>query len=198
MNTAANAESSPGGGLFIIAAPSGTGKSTISAHIRDMGLAKLSVSYTTRPPRPQEKDGEQYFFVSLAQFINMRDAGEFLEWAEVFGHFYGTGVEWVRDMRRTDVNVLLEIDWQGARQVRELSPDAVSIFICPPSLETLQSRLVSRRQDTPAVISRRMAQAESDMTHRNEFDYVIINDDLNQAVRQVSDIFRMAGCKTKR
>ena len=123
---------------------------------------------------------------------------EFLEWAEVFGHFYGTGVEWVRHIRHTGINVLLEIDWQGARQVRELSPDAVSIFICPPSLETLHDRLVSRRQDTPTVISRRMAQAESDMTHQNEFDYVIINNDLNEAVRQIADIFRMAGGKAKR
>ena len=176
--------------LFIISAPSGAGKSTIAKRIYELGLARLSISHTTRQPRLGEKDGEQYFFVSQEKFISMSESGEFLEWAKVFGHFYGTATQTVQEARQNGENMILEIDWQGALQVRQKITDVVSIYICPPSLADLQKRLELRGQDSPEVIRDRMAQAQTEMTHKDDFDYAIINDNLENTVREVSDIFR--------
>jgi guanylate kinase len=170
------------GNLFIVAAPSGAGKTSLVRELlaADAGI-QLSISYTTRAPRPGEVDGQHYHFVSRETFEQMLERGDFLESAEVYGNFYGTSQPWIDASRQTGKNILLEIDWQGAAQVRRLIPEAIGIFILPPSVEALRQRLTGRGQDAEEVIDRRVAAAREDISHVGEFDYVIINDDFNAA-----------------
>lgn len=180
--------------LFIISAPSGAGKTSLvkgllSEHT-DIGL---SISYTSRLPRPGEIDGKDYHFVTRDTFIEMAKRGEFLESAEVYGNFYGTSQAWIRNEISKGRDILLEIDWQGAAQVRTHFPDCISIFILPPSLQVLESRLQGRNQDSAEVIERRLASAREDVSHVVEFDYVIINDTLQTALNQLKAVITAAG-----
>ena len=178
------------GRLFVIAAPSGAGKTTlVHAMVQRYPELRFSVSYTTRTPRSNEAEGVNYFFVSREEFERLRAAGELLEWATVFDNLYGTSRSQVERILADGHNVLLEIDWQGARQVRESMPDCVTVFILPPSLVELERRLRDRRTDSEAVIARRLRDARSDMQHWDEFDYVIINDRLDQAVAELDAVF---------
>ena len=180
------------GTLYIISAPSGAGKSSLlRALLESMGgeLA-LSVSHTTRQPRPGEVDGADYHFVDGVAFAAMVSQGDFLEHAQVFDNRYGTSRQAVTDQLATGVDVILEIDWQGARLVRELLPGAVSIFILPPSLEALQQRLQERGQDAAEVIARRMRDAVSEMSHYDEYDYLVINDVFQTALDELAAIMR--------
>ena len=189
----------PQGTIFVIAAPSGAGKSSLVSELlaRTPGL-HLSVSHTTRPPRPGEKDGREYHFVSRLRFAEMRAAGEFLESAEVYGNGYATSAAWIRTTLADGVDVILEIDWQGARQVRRLFPACVSVFILPPSLETLRERLLARGTDSPDVVARRLAAAREDMSHVGEFEYVIINIRFFDAVEDLAAIVRAQRCRRQR
>jgi len=181
----------PLGTLYIVTAPSGAGKTTLVHAVleREPGLA-LSISYTTRPPRPGEIDGRDYRFVGKEEFLRLRDRGELLEWAEVHGNYYGTSRTWIEDQLQQDRDVLLEIDWQGARQVRRIFPQAVSVFILPPSIATLEARLRGRGTDSEATIARRLAAAREEMRHVEEFDYVIINDRLERAIDELTAVVR--------
>ncbi len=177
------------GNLFIISAPSGAGKtSLVHALLNINPQIDLSVSYTSRAPRAGEVDGKAYHFVSREQFIEMQKRGEFLESAEVYGNFYGTSQSWITQEIAKGRDILLEIDWQGAEQVRKLFPRAISIFILPPSLAALRQRLTGRGTDHADVIARRMAAARVDVAHVAEFDYVIINDNLNEALRELNAV----------
>ncbi|MEY3200495.1 MAG: guanylate kinase [Pseudomonadota bacterium] len=179
------------GNLFILTAPSGAGKTTLVHHLlaQDAGIEK-SISTTTRAPRPGETDGQDYHFVDVDRFARMRDAGEFLEWAEVHGNFYGTSRKWLESRIAAGRDVLLEIDWQGAQQVRARFPGAVGIFILPPSVEELERRLTARGQDSADVIHRRVLGARDEMRHVGEFDYVIINRQLEEAVADLAAVVR--------
>ncbi|MEY2633324.1 MAG: hypothetical protein RIR00_1978 [Pseudomonadota bacterium] len=181
------------GTLFIVAAPSGAGKTTLVNMLleRDPGI-KVSISYTTRPPRPGEEDGREYHFVTIPTFRSMIHRNEFLEWAEVHGNFYGTSKSWITAEMAAGNDVLLEIDWQGAQQVRHIFPRSVGIFILPPSLEVLEARLTGRGTDSEEVIMRRLAAAQAEMRHVGEFDYVMINNDIQQAVGDFTAIVRAA------
>jgi guanylate kinase len=180
-----------GGRLFVVTAPSGAGKSSlIRAILKDDPTLRLSVSYTTRAPRPGERDGREYHFVDEPTFLAMRDRGEFLEHAEVHGHRYGTSKQVILDALARGEDLLLEIDWQGARQVRALYPACVGIFILPPSLEELEKRLRARAQDSEEVIRRRLQNAQAELEHRHEFEYAIINKDFDAARQSLADIIR--------
>ena len=186
---------SPGasGCLFVIAAPSGGGKtSVVNALLEREPRIKLSVSYTTRPPRPGEQDGTHYHFVDVPRFMQLKDAGEFLEHAHVHGNWYATSAAWLADEVQQGNDVLLEIDWQGAAQVRRLMPGSVLVFLLPPSIDSLRERLQKRGQDTPAVIQKRLEAAREEMKHAGEFDYVIMNQDFARAVDDLSAIVRAA------
>lgn len=177
------------GNLIVVSAPSGAGKtSLVQALVASDPLVELSVSYTTRPPRPGEIDGEDYHFISLEKFVELERRGEFLESATIYGNRYATGKTWLRDRLCADRDVVLEIDWQGARQVRNVFSDAVMIFILPPSIEALEQRLRSRRQDSPETIATRLEGARAEMSHVIEFDYVIINDAFPEAARGLQAI----------
>jgi guanylate kinase len=179
--------------LFIVAAPSGAGKSSLvnAVLVEDPGL-RLSISYTTRAPRPGEADGREYHFVDRDAFLRMAAAGDFLESAEVHGNFYATSQRQIERIRAGGHDAVLEIDWQGAQQVRRLFPDAIGIFILPPSLAALRHRLVARGQDSDAVIQRRLAAAEEEMSHAAEFDYAIINNEFDEARRDLAAVIRAA------
>ena len=181
------------GVLFIVSAPSGAGKTTLVRGLleRDPQIG-LSVSHTTRPPRPGEQDGVAYHFVSADRFQAMRDAGDFLEWAHVHGNFYGTSRQWLEQRLESGHDVLLEIDWQGAQQVRTVFPDSVGVFILPPSLEALSARLTGRGHDAADVIERRLAAARDEIRHVHEFDFVIINNILSQAQDELAVVARAA------
>jgi guanylate kinase len=177
------------GSLFIVAAPSGAGKTSLVNALVDINeQVKLSVSHTTRPSREGEVDGKDYFFIDQATFSKMRDNGEFLESATVFDNSYGTSSEAVLSQLKQGFDVILEIDWQGAQQVRKNHPEAIGIFIMPPSRDTLEQRLRNRGQDDEAVIARRMRDAVSEMSHYVEFDYLIINDDFNTALAEMEAV----------
>ena len=179
------------GALFIVSAPSGAGKtSLVKALLASEPDVKLSISHTTRPPRPGEENGRDYHFVSPAEFERMLSAEEFLESAVIYGNRYGTSRNWINDQLQHGQDVLLEIDWQGAQQVRSLVRGTVSIFILPPSLEVLEQRLKTRSQDPPEVIARRLATAREEISHLREFDYVIINKDFNRAALELASIVR--------
>ena len=179
------------GNLFVIAAPSGGGKTSLVRALlaREPGI-RLSVSYTTRSPRPGETDGVDYHFVDEPRFLALKARGEFLEHAHVHGNWYATSATWLRRQVEAGNDVLLEIDWQGAAQVRQLIPSTVGIFVLPPSLQVLKERLEKRGQDTPAVIARRLEAAQAEMRHCGEFDYVIINQDFAVATDDVAAIVR--------
>ena len=179
------------GNLFIVCAPSGAGKTTlVDALLKADSGIRLSVSYTTRPPRAGEVDGREYHFVSQEKFQEMSAAGAFLESALVHGNYYGTSQPWINDQRAAGADILLEIDWQGAAQVRKMMPDAIGIFILPPSFEALVGRLNKRAQDPPDVIARRIAGAREEISHVSEFKYVIINDKFDKAVKDLVSIVR--------
>jgi guanylate kinase len=185
---------SPRGKLFVISAPSGAGKTTlVKALLAADPELRFSISYTTRLPRAGEQDGREYFFVDRPRFEAMIAGGELLEHAEVFGNFYGTGRAQIESHLTAGRNVLLDIDWQGARQVRARMPDCVLIFIMPPSLAELERRLRGRATDTDAVTRRRLSEALGDMGHWNEFDYVVINDEVQAALSALRAIIAGGG-----
>lgn len=181
------------GTLFIVTAPSGAGKTTLVHGLleRDPQVL-LSISYTTRGPRPGEENGREYHFVDVATFRALRDRGEFLEWAEVHGNYYGTSKVWLKEQIAAGRDILLEIDWQGAQQVRKVFPEAVGVFILPPSLEELEARLRGRGTDGDEVIVRRLLAARGEMRHVGEFDYVIINNELDVALDDLVAVVRAA------
>ena len=177
--------------LFVVAAPSGAGKSTLVNMLleRDQQV-QLSISYTTRPPRPAEVNGRNYHFIDIPEFLAMRSRGEFVEWAEVHGNFYGTSRISLEKQLATGRDLVLEIDWQGAQQVRRHFKQAVGIFILPPSIEELERRLNRRGQDDKSVIERRLAAALGEMRHVDEFDFVIINEQLAVALEDLMAAIR--------
>ena len=180
--------------LFVIAAPSGAGKTTIvKALVARNPELRFSISYTTRRKRRTEVDGVDYLFVDVEKFGKLRDEGELLEFAEVFDNYYATSRSQVDKLLAEGQDVILEIDWQGARQVRESMPECVTIFVLPPSLEELERRLRDRRTDSDEVIERRLRDALSDMAHWDEFDHVIINDKLEQAVTDLENVLAGEG-----
>ena len=181
------------GNLFIVAAPSGAGKTTLVRHLLESDKQiGVSISHTTRRPRPGEENGREYHFVDVPSFLERIGQGEFLEWAEVHGNYYGTSKRWIEDEMLAERDVLLEIDWQGAQQVRKVFPQAIGIFVLPPSMAILHDRLSGRGTDSEDVIARRIAAARDEMRHVDEFDYVIINDSLQQAVGDLQAIVRAA------
>jgi len=179
------------GSLFVIAAPSGAGKTSLVKAVleRDPSL-RVSVSHTTRKPRPHEVAGEHYHFIDVNEFRRLRDAGEFLEHAQVFDNFYGTGRAQVEALRNAGHDVILEIDWQGAQQVRRAQPDAHTVFILPPSRSALEARLRNRKTDSDEVIARRLRDSIADMSHYMEFDSVIVNQDFEDAGGQLLQVLR--------
>ena len=178
--------------LFVITAPSGAGKSSlIDALLKEDPRLRLSVSYTTRAPRPGEANGREYHFVDDKTFMAMLERGEFLESAEVHGYRYGTSQAVIREALARGQDLVLEIDWQGAQQVRKLHPECIGVFILPPSVTELERRMRARGQDADAVIKRRLASAEDEMSHAPEFDYVIINKDFDEARRDLQAIIRV-------
>jgi guanylate kinase len=179
------------GTLYTISAPSGAGKtSLVAALLQQTAGVQVSISHTTRAMRPGEVDGVNYHFVDKQQFIDMIGQNAFLEHAEVFGNYYGTSQAWVKDTLQQGIDVILEIDWQGAQQVRRVQPDTVGIFIVPPSIDALRQRLTGRGQDKREVIEKRMAEAMSEMSHFHEADYIVINDDFDVALRDLQSILR--------
>ena len=184
------------GSLFMVAAPSGAGKSTlVNALLAQEPTIKLSISTTTRPPRPGEEHGREYFFTTAEDFVKRAAAGEFLEWAEVHGNYYGTSRIFVEEQMRAGTDILLEIDWQGARQVKKQFPQAAGIFILPPSIAALEERLHKRGQDEPHVITRRLLAAGGEIAHAPEFEYAIINEEFAVALSELSAIVRSARCR---
>jgi guanylate kinase len=174
------------GNLFMVVAPSGAGKSTlVNALLEQDEAIRLSISYTTRPPRPNEKHGREYLFCTKDEFVERRRAGEFLESAEVHGNFYATSRVWIEEQMRNGRDVLLEIDWQGALQVRKQFHNAVGIFILPPSLDVLEERLRKRGQDEQNVIVRRLLAAGSEIAHAPDFEYVVINESFPRALSEL-------------
>ena len=179
------------GSLFVIAAPSGAGKTSLVRRVRELDPALcFSVSHTTRKQRPTEVPGRDYHFVTVEQFNQLLAQKAFLEHAQVFDNFYGTGREQVEALRSAGHDVILEIDWQGAQQVRKAQPDCVSIFILPPSRRELELRLRNRKTDSEEVIARRLRDSIADMTHYSEFDRVVVNDDFETAAAQMLEIMR--------
>jgi guanylate kinase len=186
-----SAASTRRGSLFVIAAPSGAGKTSLVKRVRELDPAlRFSVSHTTRKQRPTEVPGRDYHFVTVEEFNKLLAKQAFLEHAQVFDNFYGTGREQVEALRSAGHDVILEIDWQGARQVRTAQPDCVSIFILPPSRRELESRLRNRKTDSDEVIARRLRDSIADMTHYAEFDRVVVNDDFEKAAGQLLEIMR--------
>ena len=179
------------GELFIVSAPSGAGKtSLVDALIRENDRLCVSVSHTTRSKRPKEQDGINYHFIEKARFQSMLDAGEFLESAEVYGHHYGTSKKWVTEQLREGLTVILEIDWQGAAQVRAQFPQSCYIFIVPPSLEALTDRLRKRAQDDDAIIARRMEEARAVMQRVTDADFLVVNEDFTTALDEMRAIIQ--------
>jgi guanylate kinase len=177
------------GNIFLVVAPSGAGKSTlVNALLADDPGMDLSISFTTRPPRPGETQGREYHFTDRTDFLARLERGEFLEHAEVHGNYYGTSREWIGERLRLGHDVLLEIDWQGARQVKHAFSHAVGIFILPPSIEALEARLHKRGQDSSPVIARRLLAAGSEISHAPEFDFVVINEKFEDALDQLRAI----------
>jgi len=179
------------GTLYIVSAPSGAGKSSLInkllAEERSWDV-QVSVSHTTRAPRVGENNGEHYHFVDVDNFKSLIEENAFFEWAEVFGNYYGTSRITIEQALQQGIDIFLDIDWQGAQQVRKMMPEAVGIFILPPNREELQARLTKRGQDSDEIIAKRMAQAQSEMSHYDEYDYLIINDDFETAGKELSQI----------
>lgn len=177
------------GNLFILSAPSGAGKSSlIGALLKKHSDMKVSVSHTTRSPRPSEENGVHYHFVSVDEFKALIEKNDFFEWAQVFDNYYGTSKQAIESQLEAGIDVFLDIDWQGAQQIRKLVDDVETIFILPPSKEELESRLNNRGQDSAEVIAGRMAKAQSETSHYNEYDYVVVNDDFDTALTEIETI----------
>jgi guanylate kinase len=187
------------GDLFVVVAPSGAGKTSLVYTLlgAELGL-RLSVSYTTRAPREGEVDGREYHFVPREAFESMIAAGDFIEHANVYGNYYGTSRRWIDAQLAGDHDVLLEIDWQGARQVRALFPNMVGIFVLPPSLAELRRRLTARGKDSAGVIERRMASAREEISHVLEFEYIIVNEQFDVAVADLQAVVRAARLSRER
>jgi guanylate kinase len=184
------------GSLFMVVAPSGAGKSTlVNALLAQEPAIKLSISFTTRAPRPKEQHGREYYFTSVEDFLARRESGEFLESAEVHGNYYGTSRLLITEQMKAGTDVLLEIDWQGAQQVKKQFPHAVGIFILPPSIDALEERLKNRGQDEPHVITRRILAAGGEIAHAPEFEYVIINQEFATALSELSAIVQASRCR---
>lgn len=187
------------GTLYTVSAPSGAGKtSLVNALIARCNELRVSVSHTTRPQRPGEQDGVNYHFVDETTFLQMLEKAAFLEHARVFGNLYGTSQVWVEEQLAAGTDVILEIDWQGAQQVKRLLPATRAIFILPPSRQALEQRLTGRGQDDPAVIAGRMAQAVEEMSHYIESDFLVVNNDFDQALSELEAIVRCQRLQTKR
>lgn len=187
------------GTLYVIAAPSGTGKTTlVKALIDVLPRITVSISHTTRPHRPNERHGKNYHFVDKDEFERMIQHGDFLEYATIFGHYYGTSKSWVHKTLSEGTDVILEIDWQGHQQVKHLFPEAISIFILPPSLNDLRERLVKRNQDHPEIIQVRLADAKTTLSHINDFDYVVMNEDFDRALHDLKIIIQAGHFLRKR
>lgn len=185
------------GNLFIVTAPSGTGKTTLVAALLAADAAvQLSVSHTTRSPRAGEVNGQHYHFIDRAQFEQMIAQQDFLEHAEVYGNYYGTSLRWIQAQQAQGHDILLEIDWQGAAQVRQLLPDAIGIFILPPSIEALETRLRGRGTDSEETILKRMAVVRSEVDHAEAADYLIFNEHIDEAVRDLLAVVRAERLKT--
>ncbi len=185
------------GNLYVISAPSGTGKTTLVKTLVDsLSSIQVSISHTTRAIRPAEVNGTNYHFVSSDEFKRMIQHNDFLEYAQVFQHFYGTSRSWVEQTRKQGIDVILEIDWQGAQQIKKLLPDCINIFILPPSLQELSHRLRQRNQDRPEIIEKRLADAQETISHIAEFDYIVLNDDFKAALSDLKSIV-LAGRLTK-
>lgn len=175
--------------LYIVSAPSGAGKtSLVKALLQELDSLCVSISHTTRKKRPQEQEGVDYFFVEETIFLDMAKQGKFIEYAKVFEHYYATSHDFIDAKLKQGIDVILEIDWQGAQQVRRLKPQAQSVFILPPSIDALKQRLTKRQQDTPATITKRMQQAQSEISHYPEYDYLVINDDFAHALNELKAI----------
>jgi len=185
--------------LFIVAAPSGCGKtSLVESLINNTKNLRVSISHTTRKPRADEVNGTNYHFISVSEFHKMVSDGAFIEHAEVFENLYGTSKKLINDNLNNNIDVILEIDWQGARQVKQNLPSAISIFILPPSKEALELRLKNRAQDDELIIKKRMLDAENQMSHFNEFDYLVINDNFNAALADLESIIASSNNLSKR
>ena len=189
----------PSGTLFIVAAPSGAGKTTLVGRLlAEDANVQHSISFTTRAPRPGEQNGREYHFIDGQRFLAMRERGEFAEWAEVHDNFYGTSRLWLEQRMKEGCDMLLEIDWQGAQQMRRQFPEAVGIFILPPSVAELENRLRRRGADSEDVIARRVAGALGEMRHVSEFDFVIINNDLDVALGELKAAVRASRLRFSR
>ncbi|KGQ35888.1 MULTISPECIES: guanylate kinase [Gallibacterium] len=191
----------PLGNLYIVSAPSGAGKSSlISALLQQQPSYEMqvSISHTTRQPRPNEEQGKHYYFVDHKEFKRLIEEDAFLEYAEVFGNYYGTSLPMIERSLRQGIDVFLDIDWQGAQQVRKKVPAAKSIFILPPSLQELERRLIGRGQDSNEVIAARMKKAISEISHYDEYDYLIINDDFDQALSEIKVILKAEKLRVER
>jgi guanylate kinase len=187
------------GDLFVFSAPSGAGKtSLVKALLQSIEGLSVSVSHTTRPPRPGETDAVDYHFVDQPTFRRLVAEGGFIEYAEVFGNYYGTHEEAVRRQLASGLDVILEIDWQGAQQIRSRFPEAATVFILPPSVEALRERLTRRGQDSNETIEARMNKARSEMAHWQEYDYIIINDRFEQALAELEHVIRARRCRRQR
>lgn len=187
------------GTLFIISAPSGAGKtSLIKALLKQIENLDVSISHTTRKPRQDEKDGEAYYFIDEDEFKTMVNQNRFLEYAKVFNHYYGTSRDWVKKELTTGKNFILEIDWQGARQVSSQLRNSVSIFILPPDYHSLRDRLLNRQNDEPETIQFRMTAAKEEMSHYKEYDYIIINDNFEQALAEIKAVITATNLSTCR
>jgi guanylate kinase len=193
--------SNKNGTLFIIAAPSGAGKtSLIKSLVSEVDNIDVSISYTTRKPRHDEKHGEAYFFVEESEFKDLINKNHFIEYAKVFDNYYGTPKDWVEKEMQTGRNFILEIDWQGAQQVKSQLRNSVGIFILPPDYETLRERLVDRQNDEMEIINRRMDAAREEISHYKEFDYIVINNDFEQALAEIKAVItatNLGSCRQK-
>ena len=177
------------GSMLMVVAPSGAGKSSlVNALLKQDASIGLSVSFTTRAPRPGEVNGREYNFLSEAEFLARKEAGDFLEWAKVHGNYYGTSKSWIESQMQNGKDVILEIDWQGARQVQTIIPEAIWIFILPPSIQALEDRLLHRAQDDEATIQKRVAAAKEELTHVAEANYLVINDDFETALAELNHV----------
>lgn len=183
--------------LFVIAAPSGAGKTTLVASLVEaLPNVSVSISHTTRAKRPHEIEGVHYYFIDPAQFKKMVARDEFLEYAHVFENYYGTSKTWVKEMLKQGKDVILEIDWQGCQQIKKIFPQAIAIFILPPSLQVLQERLIKRNQDDASVIEKRLIDVQETIQHLGEFDYLVINDDFPQALADLKTIILSTHLRT--